>query len=198
MDGVSRGWCILLVAGLTEVVWATAMGLSDGFREWEWTLVTAVFLTISTWLLSKALDHGLPVGGAYATWVGIGALGTVAASSLIGMEHLSAESVLFVLMVAAGVIGLQATGRSHARRGVTPDEGGAVRTSPWPRHSPFVGAASHFQGHVPDVPVLGCLGQMRRESIKRPVGSRSSRDDFCGSGPIIVILLPFVIVRNRS
>ena len=117
MDGVSRGWCILLVAGLTEVVWATAMGLSDGFREWEWTLVTAVFLTISTWLLSKALDHGLPVGGAYATWVGIGALGTVAVSSLIGMEHLSAESVLFVLMVAAGVIGLQATGRSHARRG---------------------------------------------------------------------------------
>ena len=117
MDGVSRGWCILLVAGLTEVVWATAMGLSDGFREWEWTLVTAVFLTISTWLLSKALDHGLLVGGAYATWVGIGALGTVAASSLIGMEHLSAESVLFVLMVAAGVIGLQATGRGHARRG---------------------------------------------------------------------------------
>ena len=117
MDGVSRGWCILLVAGLTEVVWATAMGLSDGFREWEWTLVTAVFLTISTWLLSKALDHGLPVGGAYATWVGIGALGTVAVSSLIGMEHLSAESVLFVLMVAAGVIGLQATGRGHARWG---------------------------------------------------------------------------------
>lgn len=114
MDGVSRGWCILLVAGLTEVVWATAMGLSDGFREWGWTLVTAVFLTISTWLLSKALDHGLPVGGAYATWVGIGALGTVAVSSLIGMEHLSTESVLFVLMVAAGVIGLQATGRGHS------------------------------------------------------------------------------------
>ena len=164
MDGVSRGWCILLVAGLTEVVWATAMGLSDGFREWEWTLVTAVFLTISTWLLSKALDHGLLVGGAYATWVGIGALGTVAVSSLIGMEHLSAESVLFVLIRPPG--------------GVTPDEGGAVRTSPWPRHSPFVGAASHFQRHVPDVPVLGCLGQMRRESIKRPVGSRSSREIF--------------------
>ena len=106
MDSVSRGWCILLVAGLTEVVWATAMGLSDGFREWEWTLVTAVFLTISTWLLSKALEHGLLVGGAYATWVGIGALGTVAVSSLIGMEHLSAGSLLFVLMVAVGVIGL--------------------------------------------------------------------------------------------
>lgn len=113
MDGDSRGWMILLAAGLTEVVWATAMGLSDGFREVGWTMVTALFLTVSTWLLSRALDHGLPVGGAYATWVGIGALGTVAVSSLIGMEHLSAGSLLFVLMVAVGVIGLQATGRGH-------------------------------------------------------------------------------------
>ena len=44
MDRNTRGWCILLTAGLTEVVWATAMGLSDGFREIQWTLVTAVFL----------------------------------------------------------------------------------------------------------------------------------------------------------
>ena len=113
MDGDSRGWMMLLAAGFTEVVWATAMGLSDGFREVGWTLVTALFLTVSTWLLSRALDHGLPLGSAYATWVGIGALGTVAVSSLIGMEHLSAGSLLFVLMVAAGVIGLQATGRGH-------------------------------------------------------------------------------------
>lgn len=48
MDGDSRGWMILLAAGLTEVVWATAMGLSDGFREVGWTLVTALFLTVST------------------------------------------------------------------------------------------------------------------------------------------------------
>ena len=113
MDRNTKGWCILLTAGLTEVVWATAMGLSDGFREIQWTLVTAVFLAVSTWLLSRTLDHGLPVGGAYATWVGIGALGTVALSSVLGMEHLSAESMLFVLMVAAGVIGLQATGKGH-------------------------------------------------------------------------------------
>ena len=113
MDGVSRGWCILLVAGLTEVVWATAMGLSDGFREWEWTLVTAVFLTISTLLLSKALDCGLPVGGAYAVWVGIGALGTVMVSAVMGTEHFTVGSMLFVSMVAARVIGLQATGKGH-------------------------------------------------------------------------------------
>ena len=31
-------------------------------------MVTALFLTVSTWLLSRALDHGLSVGGAYAQY----------------------------------------------------------------------------------------------------------------------------------
>ena len=113
MDGNTRGWAILLMAGLTEVVWASAMGMSDGFTHLGYTAVTAVFLTISTYLLSKALDCGLPVGGAYATWVGIGALGTVTVSAILGMEHFTVESMVFVLMVAVGVIGLQATGKGH-------------------------------------------------------------------------------------
>lgn len=113
MDGYMRGWTILLMAGLTEVVWASAMGLSDGFTHPGWTFVTAVFLTISTFLLSKALDCGLPVGGAYAVWVGIGALGTVMVSAAIGTEHFTVGSMLFVSMVAVGVIGLQATGKGH-------------------------------------------------------------------------------------
>ncbi len=117
MDGCSNGWAILLVAGLTEVVWASAMGLSDGFSDLGWTIVTAVFLTISTYLLSKALNHGIPVGGAYAVWVGIGALGTVAVSAVLGTEHFTLGSMVFVLMVAVGVIGLQATGKGHGGAG---------------------------------------------------------------------------------
>lgn len=117
MEGTTKGWLILVIAGMTEVVWATAMGLSDGFTHLGYTAVVAVFLALSTYLLSLALDHGLPVGGAYAVWVGIGALGTVAVSSLLGMEHLSAESLVFVLMVAVGVIGLQATGKGHGGSG---------------------------------------------------------------------------------
>lgn len=113
METVTKGWLLILVAGLTEVVWAVAMGMSDGFRIPSYTIVVAVFLTMSTYLLSKALDHGLPVGAAYACWVGIGAVGTVAVSSLIGLEHLTPESLLFVAMVAVGVVGLQATGKGH-------------------------------------------------------------------------------------
>ena len=192
MDGVSRGWCILLVAGLTEVVWATAMGLSDGFREWEWTLVTAVFLTISTWLLSKALDHGLPVGGAYATWVGIGALGTMAVSSLIGMEHLSAESVLFVLMVAAGVIGLQATGRGHARRGRCCADVPAVPATSFRRgRISITDACARRAGF--GMSRTDAEGRLKSLSVHNPVETI-----FCGRRPTIVILFSFVCVRNRS
>lgn len=113
MGGTAKGWMLILVAGLTEVVWAVAMGMSDGFRIPEYTLLVAIFLTLSTYLLSKALDQGLPVGAAYACWVGVGAVGTVAVSSLIGLEHLTSESLVFVAMVAVGVVGLQATGKGH-------------------------------------------------------------------------------------
>lgn len=113
MASGNRVWLIILVAGLTEVVWATAMGLSDGFTRLGYTAVTVVFLTISTYLLSVAIDRGAPVGAAYATWVGIGAVGTVAVSVVMGTETLSPAALLFVAMVAAGVVGLQATGGGH-------------------------------------------------------------------------------------
>lgn len=113
MDAEREGWLILAVAGITEVVWAVCMGRSDGFTRIGYTAVTLLFLAISTYLLSKALDHGLPVGSAYAVWVGIGALGTVAVSAALGMEELSPAAVASVLMVAVGVVGLQATGRGH-------------------------------------------------------------------------------------
>ncbi len=111
MGAERRGWLILLVAGLTEVVWAVCMGRSDGFTHLGYTAVTLVFLAVSTYLLSRALDHGLPVGSAYAVWVGIGALGTVTVSALLGMEQLTPGSLMFILLVAVGVMGLQATGR---------------------------------------------------------------------------------------
>lgn len=123
MDSPKQGWLIILVAGLTEVVWAVCMGRSDGFTRIGYTAVTLVFLAISTWLLSKALDHGIPVGSAYAVWVGIGAIGTVAVSAVLGMEHLSLGLLVFVLLVALGVVGLQATGGGHGKGGCPKDRG---------------------------------------------------------------------------
>jgi quaternary ammonium compound-resistance protein SugE len=107
-------WFVLVVAGLLEVVWATAMERSEGFtRPWP-TVVTLVALAGSMGLLALAL-RDLPLGTAYAVWVGIGAVGT----AIVGMawlgEPVSATRIAFVALILAGVAGLKLTA------GPTPD-----------------------------------------------------------------------------
>ena len=106
-------WAVLFIAGLFEVVWAIAMDYSDGFTIWYYDIIVAVFLIGSTLLLAKALNMGIPVGTAYAVWTGIGAIGTIIISVALGNETLTLLKTVFVMMIIAGIIGLQMTsGRS--------------------------------------------------------------------------------------
>ena len=106
-------WAVLFIAGLFEVVWAIAMDYSDGFTIWYYDIIVAVFLIGSTLLLAKALNMGIPVGTAYAVWTGIGAIGTITISVALGNETLTLLKTVFVMMIIAGIIGLQMTsGRS--------------------------------------------------------------------------------------
>ncbi len=100
-----------------EIVWATFMGYSKGFTIWYYDIIVIVFLVISTVLLSRALKMGLPVGTAYAVWTGIGAVGTMAVSVILGNEKLSVWSVVFLIMIIGGIIGLHATYRKSATDG---------------------------------------------------------------------------------
>ena len=102
-------WPILILAGLCEIVWAVAMDYSDGFRIWYYDIIVAVFLIASTLLLAKSLKLGIPVGTAYAVWTGIGAVGTITVSVLLGNETLDMLKVLFVIMILGGIVGLQVT-----------------------------------------------------------------------------------------
>lgn len=111
---MDRGWIIIFFAGLMEVVWAVSMGYSDGFTIWYFDIVTVVFLIISTVLLGKALKTGIPVGTAYAVWTGIGAVGTIVVSVALGNETIGALRVFFVVLIIAGIIGLQLTSGSGA------------------------------------------------------------------------------------
>lgn len=104
-------WTVLFIAGLFEVVWAIAMDYSDGFTIWYFDIVVAVFLILSTVLLAKALNMGIPVGTAYAVWTGIGAIGTIIISVALGNETLTALKALFVGMIIAGIVGLQITSK---------------------------------------------------------------------------------------
>ena len=109
---MDRGWIIIFFAGLMEVVWAVSMGYSDGFTIWYFDIVTVVFLILSTLLLGKALKTGIPVGTAYAVWTGIGAVGTIVVSVALGNETISALRVFFVILIIAGITGLQLTSGS--------------------------------------------------------------------------------------
>ncbi len=101
-------WSLLLLAGVFEVVWATAMARSEGFTRVGPTVLTVVALVISMALLAAAL-RDLPLGTAYAVWVGVGVVGT----ALMGMawlgEPASPARLLFIGMILAGVIGLKLT-----------------------------------------------------------------------------------------
>ena len=105
-------WAVLVIAGIFEIVWAVAMDYSDGFTVWYYDVTVVVFLIGSMVLLAKALDLGIPVGTAYAVWTGIGAVGTITVSVALGNESLTALKAVFVMMIIAGIIGLQLTSKT--------------------------------------------------------------------------------------
>lgn len=108
---MNSSWLYVFIGGLFEVVWAVAMDYSEGFTIWYWDVVVVLFLVLSTLFLSKSLKAGLPVGTAYAVWTGIGAVGTMAVSLLLGNETLTLLKVVFLALIIGGILGLQATSR---------------------------------------------------------------------------------------
>ncbi|AWH92830.1 DMT family transporter [Dietzia lutea] len=100
-------WVVLVLCGVLEAVWATAMGRSEGFTRLWPTVVFGVALVVSMAGLAYAMRE-LPVGTAYAVWVGIGASLTVVYAMATGAEPASAAKVLFLAMIIGGVVGLKA------------------------------------------------------------------------------------------
>lgn len=100
-------WLVLVVSGVLEAVWATALGKSEGFSRAAPTAVFAVTLVLSMAGLAYAM-RTLPIGTSYAVWVGIGASLTVAYAMLTGTESASVIKVLLILGIVGCVIGLKA------------------------------------------------------------------------------------------
>lgn len=96
-------WIILLASAVLEAVWATALGFSDGFTRPLPTLVFAVTATLSMAGLGLAVKN-IPLGTAYAVWVGIGAALTVGWAMATGVEPASPLKLLFI----AGIVGCAA------------------------------------------------------------------------------------------
>ncbi len=99
-------WVLLVVAGLLEIVWALALKQAQGFARPGPALLGIITAVVSFVMLSAALKS-LPVGTAYAVWVGIGAAGVAVAGILVLGESASLARLGCVALILAGVIGLK-------------------------------------------------------------------------------------------
>ncbi|WP_440104653.1 DMT family transporter [Streptosporangium sp. H16] len=105
-------WVFIVVAGLFEVAMAYSLKLSDGFSALLPSVGFVVFSVLSFGLLALGLKT-LEVGTAYAVWTGIGAVGTAALGIVALGEDASALKIASILLIIAGVVGLNLAGGGH-------------------------------------------------------------------------------------
>jgi len=108
---MSVAWVYLFIAGLFEICWAIGLKYSEGFTKPLPSIFTIITLALSMYLLAKAIET-LPVGTAYAVWVGVGALGTVIMGILLFQEPVTMLRLLFMTMLLVSIIGLKLTAMS--------------------------------------------------------------------------------------
>jgi len=99
-------WILLLVAGLLEVGWAIGLKYTDGFTRLWPSVLTLAAMTGSVVLLGIAMKT-LPVGTAYAVWVGVGAVGTAILGIVLFAEPATAARLLSLGLIVAGIVGLK-------------------------------------------------------------------------------------------
>lgn len=99
-------WFILVLAGLMEVGWAIGLKYTDGFtRLWPsiWTILAMLCSVVLLGIAMKAL----PVGTAYAVWVGIGAIGTALLGIVLFQEPATAMRLMSLVLIFIGIVGLK-------------------------------------------------------------------------------------------
>lgn len=109
MKTQNRAWLCLLTAGMTEIIWAYGLKMTEGFTVLWWSVFTVAFMLVSFLLFARAMKE-IPVGTAYAVFTGIGAAGT----AVVGMAFLGEPATLFTILslvvLISGIIGLKLTG----------------------------------------------------------------------------------------
>lgn len=106
MSSITINWLILLCAGLFEIVWAIGLKYTDGFSRFWPSVITAGAMLASVALLGIAMKS-LPVGTAYAVWVGVGAIGTAILGIILFNESASLGRILSLFLILLGIIGLK-------------------------------------------------------------------------------------------
>lgn len=99
-------WFMLVIAGLFEVVWAIGLKYTDGFTRLIPSVISVVAMVLSVGLLGLAMKT-LPIGTAYAVWVGIGVVGTALLGMLVFGESVSLLKIVSLALIVLGIVGLK-------------------------------------------------------------------------------------------
>ena len=102
-------WLILAAAGLLEIVWAVGLKYTQGFTRFWPSAATVAAMAASLVLLGLAMRQ-LPLGTAYAIWVGIGAVGTALLGAWLFGEPVNAPKLDSLALIVAGIAGLKLSG----------------------------------------------------------------------------------------
>jgi len=105
---VSTAWIYLVIAGLLEVCWAIGLKYTAGFTRLYPSLFTIITLAGSMYLLAKAAET-LPIGTAYAVWVGIGAIGAGVLGIFLFEEPATWPRLAFMGLLVISILGLKFT-----------------------------------------------------------------------------------------
>lgn len=106
MKEKNAAWLLLVVSGLMEIVWAYTMKLSHGFTVLWPSIITIVILTVSFFMLAKAVNV-LGIGLSYAVFTGIGVVGTTLISIFVLDEGASPLKLISLGFLVVGILGLK-------------------------------------------------------------------------------------------
>lgn len=101
-------WFLVIVAGLLETGWAVGLKYTEGFTKLVPSLLTIAGIVLSMFLLSLAA-RTLPIGTAYAVWVGIGALGAATLGMVLLGEPATPARLFFLTLLLVSIVGLKLT-----------------------------------------------------------------------------------------
>ncbi len=101
-------WLILIIAGILEAAWAVGLKYTDGFTKPLPSILTIAGIVVSLFMLSIAA-RTLPIGTAYAVWVGIGAAGAATLGILLLGEPAHPSRLFFLALLLISIIGLKIT-----------------------------------------------------------------------------------------
>lgn len=101
------GWIYLLIAGVFEIGWPLGFKLSQVTdKKLFWILFAVAAMAFSGFFLYLA-QKTIPMGTAYAIWIGIGAIGAFVLGILFFKDPATALRITSVLLIVSGIVGLK-------------------------------------------------------------------------------------------